>query len=93
MFLVILCIIAPLVEEIYFRYYAFNILKERFSVFVGVIVTSILFMLSHGFKLSILFFLFGVIYALVYEKTKTIWASFFVHGANNLIWFALIYYA
>lgn len=92
-FLLLLGVIGPVIEEFYFRAFLYNILKKEFGVWTGVIASSFLFMILHGHLDLIYLFIPGVIYALVYEKTKTIWASVVVHGFNNLIWFSLVYYA
>jgi membrane protease YdiL (CAAX protease family) len=92
LFILILVVIAPVIEEIYCRYYAYNIVKDRLGIKAGVIISSLLYMIFH-WELSLLLFLFGVIFALIYEKTKKIWASMIVHGAMNLIWFTLVYFA
>jgi len=92
LFLLILVVIAPVIEEIYCRYYAYNIVKDRFGVKAGVIMSSFLYMILH-WELSLLLYIFGVVFAIVYEKTNKIWASMIVHGAMNLIWFTLVYFA
>jgi len=90
----LLSIVGPLLEEIYYRGYLYNIVKKRFGVLGGVILSAFLYMFMHNFSVDILYlFLPGVIYAVVYEKTKTIWASTIVHGLNNGLWFYLVYYA
>lgn len=91
-YLLFLVVIAPVIEEIFDRYYLYNIIKDRYGVKFGVILSSIIFMALHG-KIDVGLFIAGVMFALVYEKTKVIWASMIVHGATNLLWFSLIYYA
>lgn len=91
-FIILLTVIGPIIEEIFNRYYAYNILKEKYGVKYGILFSSFIYMILHG-ELSLLLFLFGVIFAFIYEKTKKILASMIVHGEMNFIWFTLIYYA
>ncbi len=96
-FLMMMCVIGPIVEEIQFRLYFYSMIRDDFNIPTGVIVSAFLFMLSHGLHITpqswLYYFIPGVICAVVYEKTKTIWASITVHGISNLIWFSLVYYA
>lgn len=92
LYLVLLVIIAPVIEEIFDRYYSYNILKDKYGVRSGIILSSTIFMLLHG-KIDLGLFISGVLFALIYEKSKKIWASMIVHGAMNLIWFTLVYFA
>jgi len=92
-FLILLGGIAPFIEEVFYRLYIYNMLKEEFSITTSVVASAAIFMLMH-FGIEIIYiFVPGVVYALVYEKTRTIWASVVVHGLNNLIWFYLVYSA
>lgn len=91
-YIILLTVIGPIIEEIFNRYYAYNILKDKYGVKYGILISSFIYMILHE-KLSLLLFMFGVIFAIVYEKTKIIWASIIVHAAMNSIWFILIYYA
>ncbi len=96
-FLMMMCVIGPIVEEIQFRLYFYSMIRDDFNIPTGVIVSAFLFMLFHGLHITpqswLYYFIPGVICAVVYEKTKTIWASIAVHGISNLIWFSLVYYA
>jgi len=52
---VLLCIVGPVLEEIYYRGYVYNILKNRYNPLVGAIVSSFLYMLLHDFKIHFLY--------------------------------------
>lgn len=64
-YLISLIIMGPLIEEIFNRYYSYNIIKDRYGVKSGIIISSFIYMILHG-ELSVLLFLFGVIFSLVY---------------------------
>jgi membrane protease YdiL (CAAX protease family) len=92
-FIFSLVILGPIIEEIFYRLYIYSMLKEEMSIAYSTVISAALYMLMHG-KIQIVYlFIPGVVYALVYEKTKTIWSSVVVHGLNNLVWFSLVYYA
>lgn len=92
-FLFSLVMLGPLIEEIFYRLYIYNMLKEEMSIAYSTVISAALYMLMHG-KIQIVYlFIPGVVYSLVYEKTRTIWSSVVVHGLNNLVWFSLVYYA
>jgi uncharacterized protein len=93
-FLVMLCVVGPILEEILCRFYVYNMIKDDLNIITGIIVSSFTYMILHGLRIDFLYlFVHGVIYAVVYEKTKTIWSSIIVHSFNNLIWFTLVYNA
>ena len=92
-FLVMLCFVGPVLEEVYCRRYIYNMIKSDFGVSTGVIVSAFIYMVLHGLRIDFVhLFIPGIIYALVYEKTKSIWSSIVVHSFNNMIWFSLVYY-
>lgn len=94
-YLIISCIIIPANEEILFRRYYYNILKKRYGVLLGAIISIALFAGAHGFQSINIFniLLQGVIYTYIYEKSASIWSSFIVHSFNNSMWFLVTYIA
>jgi membrane protease YdiL (CAAX protease family) len=93
LFIAIWCFLIPLIEELFMRYYSYNIIKAKYGVSNAVIASSFLFMLFHGLPVKINILLLGVVFALIYEKTNNIWSSIIVHSATNIIWFTLVYFA
>ena len=81
--LVALVLLPPFVEEVLFRF----ILLERFAVKwrvrVAIIVTAIAFGILHADPLGA--GAFGVVTALLYLRTRSLWPGILVHGANNLL--------
>lgn len=91
--LIMSILILPLVEEIFFRAYIYNMLKSRYSVKAAYVTTALIFAIMHPSNLlqSLLFFLssLGLIYA--YEKTGMIETSILAHMLWNASWFVSIY--
>ncbi len=81
-------IIAPICEEIFFRYYILNFLETQFKPRTAVILSALLF---GAFHLNIRQFLFatvlGFVLGIVYNKTKDIRHSIFLHFIFNLVSF------
>lgn len=88
-------ILAPLAEEIFFRGFIFNGLRARMNWWWAAIISAALFAGAH---LDLLFllpaFLIGFLFALLYQKTNSIWPGIIVHFTVNglamlftLLWF------
>lgn len=81
--IILLVIIAPITEELFFRGYLFNRLKIKFNTIIAVVLTSFLFALFHADLLGAL--IFSAILSLVYLKTKSIYGPVIIHFSNNAI--------
>lgn len=92
-YLFVYCLVIPFEEEILFRGLYYRIVKNRYDVFVGTVVSIALFSLNHAFQgidlISIT--LQGLIYTYVYQKTGSVWSSVMVHSFNNSFWFLMTY--
>ncbi len=88
-------VVAPFVEEFFFRGFFYRSLRTRYPIALAALIDGVIFGLIHfGFDgadglliLPPLAFL-GVIFCLVYEKTKSLWAVIGMHAFNNTIAFA-----
>ncbi|MBA4492747.1 CPBP family intramembrane glutamic endopeptidase [Paenactinomyces guangxiensis] len=80
-------IISPLYEEIFFRGMIYGFLRKRFNMFHSLWISAILFSLAHwpNWNILLLNFINGILFAYVYEKTKSAFASAFVHALVNLV--------
>jgi uncharacterized protein len=76
-------VMAPVVEEIVFRGIILQRWAYRWGTRTGVVASSALFALGHGEWIG--HFLFGVVMALLYLRTKRLWVSITAHGVNNLL--------
>jgi uncharacterized protein len=88
-------VVAPFVEELFFRGFFYRALRTRYPIVLAALVDGLVFGLIHfGFDgadglliLPPLAFL-GVIFCLVYEKTKSLWPVVGMHAFNNTVAFA-----
>lgn len=76
----------PLAEELFFRGFLLPALIPRFKVGGAVVISSAMFSISHGsFAVAIPILISGLILALLYVKSKSIWPSVTTHSAQNLL--------
>jgi hypothetical protein len=77
-------VIAPVVEEVFFRMILFPRLSLKWGTTVGIVVSSLLFGLVHPFD-WIGAFVFGVAACTLYLRTRTILIPMAVHSLNNAV--------
>jgi len=91
--------LGPLMEELFFRGFLYPVLRRRFGVLTGVLVTALGFGLIHAAQygyswLSILLiFTVGVVLAVVREAKNSVAAGFLVHAGYNGTIIALLFVA
>jgi membrane protease YdiL (CAAX protease family) len=84
--LVLTTLVAPLAEELVFRGLVFNSLRHRLGLWAGAIISGLAFAAVHGSVLQLpAIWLMGVLLALVYSKTGSLWSSIVAHGVNNFL--------
>lgn len=82
-------VLTPIAEELFFRGVLFGGLR-RYGVVVAVIVSAVLFGLAHGFNVVLpVAIMLGVLNALLYERSGSIWPSVVAHGVHNALGFVL----
>ena len=85
---VLLIVIAPFAEEIFFRGFLYQAFRNSFGVWPGAILSGLVFGVIHFefFKLVQLAIL-GVILALLFERTRSLWPPIMLHAINNTLAF------
>jgi membrane protease YdiL (CAAX protease family) len=86
-------IIGPLGEEIFFRGFAYTALRHRFGPALAAVGSAAFFAAVHlnpGALIPI--FLMGLLLAALYQRTGTLAAPFALHAANNTFAVILAYY-
>lgn len=80
------CVFAPFVEELFFRGLFYSWLRERLPIAIAVVLSALAFASIHGF-LSPVQITGGLLFAVIFEWRKNIWAPYTVHAiANTGIW-------
>jgi membrane protease YdiL (CAAX protease family) len=93
---VMVIVVAPFAEELFFRGFFYRALRTRWPVVVAALINGAIFGLIHfggadgADALLILppLAVLGVVFCLVYEKTKSLWAVIGMHAFNNTIAFS-----
>lgn len=84
-------IVAPFIEELFFRGYLFKVFEERLGSGAAIILTAFLFAAAHFNLLTLLpLLLMGFIMGWARSRTGSIIPSLVMHSMNNLIAFLLI---
>ena len=79
-------IIAPIVEEIFFRGFVFAGLRPRYGWQWAAVISSALFALIHLTPTAILpIFLLGYIFAYLYHRSNSVWPAILMHSATNAL--------
>ena len=87
LYVLALVIIGPVLEESIYRGQFFTILRGQYGLVTGVLASTLVFAVMHG--LEPVAFVQGVLLALVYEYSGSIWGCIIVHIANNALWIIL----
>ncbi len=88
-FLVVV-MLGPFVEEVFFRGFVFSGLLHRFGLSVAIVVSAAVFAMAHmDAAMAGPAFFSGLVFALVYWRTGTLWPLVLAHTAQNAIAFAL----
>ena len=83
---VLICVIAPFVEEITFRGVGFGLLKARFGVEPAIVGSAVLFGLAHGLVEALpLLVAFGIGLAWLRERQGSTIPGMILHGTFNAI--------
>jgi len=92
-------LIAPVIEELFFRGFLFPVLARRSGVPLAVVLTSLAFMLIHASQLAgawvpllILFFV-GMAFTLARAWSGSVAVSYLMHLGYNLTLFAGLFFA
>jgi uncharacterized protein len=79
-------IIGPLGEEVFFRGFAYRCFRARWGPVPGMLLSAALFSLIHVHPVGLLpIFVVGCTLAYLYERTGTLVAPFAMHAVNNII--------
>lgn len=84
--------IAPLGEELLFRGVLYSLFRERWGIWISVLLSSLLFAIIHGnIAVGLTGFLLGIVAAIVFEYSGSLWTAVLVHSVNNSLKIGLLY--
>lgn len=83
---VLLAVVVPVGEEVFFRGFVYGGLRARWGVAAAVLGSAVFFTVVHVQVVHALpIFILGVLLALLYERTGGLLASIVTHAINNVI--------
>ncbi|MEP6754183.1 MAG: CPBP family intramembrane glutamic endopeptidase [Chthonomonadales bacterium] len=85
-------VLAPIGEEFFFRGFLFNALRRRINLPVAVCISALLFAVIHVAPLNVIvIFPMGIILALSYYYTGSLWVPIIIHMTNNGVQLVVLY--
>jgi membrane protease YdiL (CAAX protease family) len=76
--------IAPICEEVFFRSFVFNGLRNAMPLSIAIVLSALIFGVAHGdFGSFAVLVIIGLALALVRWRTRSIWPGIFLHMLNN----------
>ena len=85
MLVTVIC--APLSEELLFRSIIFKRISRKLNIYIGMVISSVIFGILHIELAIIGAFIFGLVCCILYVKYKNILIPMTVHFFNNLVAF------
>jgi uncharacterized protein len=85
-------IAVPFAEELFFRGVIYKWMRDNWGLWPGVIISSLIFGIVHvDISVVVAAFVLGIILALVYEYSRSLWSVVIIHVINNSVKIALLY--
>lgn len=93
-FFIAAAIVAPLVEEIFFRGFLFQGFRQRYGWVPALLISSAIFSAAHLDPASLIpTFILGLILSYVYHRSNSLWPGILIHFLINASSSLLIYLA
>jgi membrane protease YdiL (CAAX protease family) len=88
-------LLVPIAEELYFRGLLYGWLKTRLGFWLRVLISSAIFGLAHFDSIAVVAssFVLGMVNAVAYEKSKSLWLPIAIHMVTNSAAIILLYLA
>ncbi|GAB4478713.1 MAG: hypothetical protein Kow00124_23390 [Anaerolineae bacterium] len=85
-------LIIPFVEELFFRGMVFGWLRQRMGLWAAALLSGLVFGLAHFYPpTTVSAFMLGVVLALIYEHSGSLWPAVAIHAVNNTLIFVLTF--
>jgi membrane protease YdiL (CAAX protease family) len=79
-------IVAPIVEEIFFRGFVFSGLRPRYGWQKAALISSAVFAVAHFQPAAIVpIFILGFIFAYLYHRSNSVWPAILMHVLTNAL--------
>ncbi len=85
-------IMAPFIEEIFFRGFVYCGLKQKYNWKTAALISSALFAIAHMQLVALIpTFLMGLVLTYLYQRSKSIWPGIILHLIVNSFAFGMVY--
>src|SRR3954447_25542572 len=82
----VVIMVAPLCEELFFRGILFTVLRQRMAFWPAAVIDGVLFGFVHGSLVIVpILAALGIVFCYVYEQTGSIFPTIALHALNNTI--------
>lgn len=90
---IVACLLAPVAEELIFRGFIYAGLRRTFNPILALPISAAIFGIAHlnlalGGMATVA--VMGIMLALVYERSHSLWPGIVAHGVHNLLAFLLL---
>lgn len=86
-------IVTPFGEEFFFRGFLYNAAKRRLGVPGGIVLSAVVFAVVHGGPLLVIAIIpMGILLAVMYERSGSLWVPIIMHALNNGLALVLTYF-
>jgi uncharacterized protein len=93
-FFLVGAILAPLVEEIFFRGFLFQGFRARYGWVPGLLLSSAIFGIAHLDPAALIpTFILGCLLAFLYHRTNSVWPGVIMHMLVNSLGLCTVYFA
>jgi membrane protease YdiL (CAAX protease family) len=92
MFFLVGGVIAPVSEEIFFRGIIFGFFR-RWGFYAAILISTVFFVLPHGRHLPLTQIAGGIVFAIAYEKEKSLMVPITIHCLGNMAIFSLAFFS
>ena len=93
-FVIVGVIMAPIVEEIFFRGFLFQGFRQRYGWVAGALISSVVFAIGHLDPVALFpTFILGILLAYMYHRSNSVWPGIILHFLVNAFGFCSLYVA
>jgi len=91
---IVVAIIAPVVEELFFRGFLYTAFRKRWGIVAAAILSSVIFAFFHFNLFNFIpIVIIGIALVYLYEVTGSLGPPIMLHALNNLLSVIVIYYS
>ena len=92
-FFLVGAVLAPLVEEIFFRGFLFQGFRARYGWVPGLLLSSVIFAIAHLDPASLIpTFILGCLLAYLYQRSNSVWPGVILHMLVNTVGLVSVYF-